>query len=92
MDKKDIQGNYIICNCLHSLESAIECTCFKGDDIWINFHWFEHFKNDFVEYSKEFNLKKAETSLFNMNVEAKGILEEIKKALEPAINIVKVLE
>jgi len=29
MDKEDIQGyDDFVCNCLHSLESAIECTCF----------------------------------------------------------------
>ena len=33
MDKEDIQGyDDFHCNCLHSLESAIECTCFDKDD------------------------------------------------------------
>jgi len=54
--------------------------------------FFEHFKSGFVDCIKRLDLKKAEISLFNMNVEAKRILEEVKKLLEPAINIIKVLE
>lgn len=58
----------------------------------MKFHWFEHFKNGFIECSKQLNLNKAEICLFNMNVEAKRILGEVKKLLEPAINITKVLK
>jgi len=33
LDKEDIQGyDDFVCNCLHSLESAIECTCFDKED------------------------------------------------------------
>jgi len=69
-----------------------ENRCAEGENYRMNFSWFEHFKNDFVECSKQLNLNKAEISLFNMNVEAKRILEEVKKLLEPAIDIMKVLK
>ena len=58
----------------------------------ISTSFFEHFKSGFVDCIKRLDLEKAEISLFNMNVEAKRILEEVKKLLEPAINIREVLK